>query len=315
MKIIIPKQIPFSVLKEISINFCKQQICSETTRRKSAFHLQKTILDFITEEGHEVIDSFRDIKLDTDNLNIEKEIWILWWQGLPVSNKIAEACINRVRNVKDFNFNFITKENVSKYIDISDILPLFNKGYLYIQHLADIIRIRLLKEYGGFWLDSSIALMDLEYLSNIARHFPFFSNKFYDYDKVLNISEGMYSTYFWGTFRNNPFFDFVDKMMTSFVIKHKGVIDYTQFDYSIMAGYRNIDFIKKMIDSIPFNNQNSWWLNDKLFNEFDSSLWNEITKETYFFKLSAKKYNEYDSTIQGVGKKTYWDYIVNSLWK
>lgn len=314
MKVVIPQQVPFTVLKEIGINFIKQKIGSETVQRKSAFKLQDKLLNYIITEGREIISDFSDIKLDTNNLHIERKIWLLWWQGLPVTNRIAAACIEHVLKLKNFEVNLITQNNVSEYIYIDDIMPLFNMGNLYIQHLSDIIRIRLLKKYGGFWLDSSIALIDSEYLSDIANNFSFISNKFYNYDSVQNISDGKYSTYFWGTFRNNPFFDFVDKMMTSFILNHKGIVDYTQFDYSVMAGYKKIGFIRELIDSIPYNNQNSWWLNDRIFDKFDPSLWKEITKETHFFKISAKKYNgcKVNSSNE---VKTYWDYIVNFLWK
>ena len=52
MKVVIPQQVPFAVLKEIGINYIKQKIGSETVRRKSAFKLQDKLLNYIITEGH-----------------------------------------------------------------------------------------------------------------------------------------------------------------------------------------------------------------------------------------------------------------------
>lgn len=89
-------------------------------------------------------------------------------------------------------------------------------------------------------------------------------------------------------------------------------MDYTQFDYSIMAGYRTIGFIHEIIDSIPENNQEIWWLGNRLVEKFDKNTWDEITAETHLFKLSAKRYANSDFTFPA---GSYWDYIVNTLWK
>ena len=312
MKIIIPQHIPYKVLGEVGLNFFRQKICSESVRRKSALHLQSSLLEYISIECRDIIESFRNVEIDARNVKIEKIIWLMWWQGEPIENRIVSACVENIKRLPGFDVRVITKNNISEYIDISDILPIYESGHLYIQHLADIIRIRLLKEYGGFWLDAGIAVVDSSYLSMISDKYIFFTNKFTDFDDVDNVCGGRFSTYFWGTFKSNPLFEFVDDMMSRFVITHYGVIDYTQFDYSLMAGYQNIKFIHDLIDHVPPNNQYSWWLNTRLFDEFNPLEWEKITRDTHFFKLSAKRYNNCDLLPDG---RTYWEYINRCLWK
>ena len=311
MKIIIPKNIPFRILGEIGVNYLRR---NSATRQESALHLQETLLSYISHDCVDVIDKYRNISIDNEfkQKKIDRIIWVLWWQGDVDSNPIVSVCINKLYKIKGFDVRLLTKDNVRDYIFIDDMIELYNKGKLYIQHLADMIRIRLLRKYGGFWLDASIAVIDDSYFDWIAGHFVFFSNRLSDFDSSKNVSCGKYSTYFWGTFKDNPFFSFVDEMMSSFILRHEGVLDYTQFDYSIMAGYRNIGFIRDLIDSIPENNQEMWWLGPRLLEPFDKNTWDMITADTHLFKLSAKRYATLDfSFLTG----SYWDYIVNTLWK
>lgn len=309
MKIIIPKHIPFKIYGKIIKNFF---LMNTNKHGKVAVELQNSLLDYLTDECVDIIEKYKNVRIDFNSKRIARIIWVLWWQGNYKDNPIVLECIRRMQQIKGFDVRVITKKNVSNYIEVNDFISLYDKGRIYIQHLADIIRIRLLKQYGGIWLDASIAVIDSVYFDWIINNYCFFSNKFYNFNNYQSVSWGKWSTYFWATFKDNPLFSFVDEMMTSFILRHQGVIDYTQFDYSLMVGYRNISFIKRMIDLIPENNQNMWWLGSHLLEDFNSESWNDIIKDTHLFKISAKRYAKPDFSFPS---GSYWDYIVNYLWR
>ena len=69
----------------------------------------------------------------------------------------VKACY---RNLKKFsngwNVVLLTKDNISDYIVLpNDVLKDVGKTKSFT-HLSDYIRLALLSEYGGFWIDSTI---------------------------------------------------------------------------------------------------------------------------------------------------------------
>lgn len=83
-------------------------------------------------------------------LSVPKTIW-LFWNGPP--SQCAQACLNSVRaENKDFEIIVLDSSTLIKY------LPKFPKtpNDLPIQLYSDLIRLMLLKQYGGIWLDHSI---------------------------------------------------------------------------------------------------------------------------------------------------------------
>jgi Capsular polysaccharide synthesis protein len=81
---------------------------------------------------------------------IPKTIW-LFWNGQP--SPCAQACLNSVRaKNNDFKIIVLNSSTLRKY------LPEFPKTPkdLPIQLYSDLIRLMLLKQYGGIWLDHSI---------------------------------------------------------------------------------------------------------------------------------------------------------------
>ena len=85
-------------------------------------------------------------------------IWIMWWQGYNNAPNLVKACINSVKiNNKNHNVIIITQENFKDYVMLPNfILKKFENGYISITHLSDIIRVLLLYNYGGLWIDSTV---------------------------------------------------------------------------------------------------------------------------------------------------------------
>ena len=287
MALPIPDKIPLRIFYSIAHNFLIQKYGDEQVKAKSALDLQETLLDFLKEDCKTEILSYNKHKKENEE-RIPKIIWLLWWQGVDTASPLIKKCINRFKMIPDFQLNILDKNTVENYIDISDILPLYLKGKIFIQHLADIIRIRLLRKYGGIWCDASMIILDLDYFGRLVDEYLFLTNHFIDFDDSVSVSHGKCSTYFWATFPNNPLFNFVDDCFTGFLNRHRGVIDYTQFDYTIMLGYYNIPYIHDLLDNVPPNNQNIWWLDEHYNEQFDKKIWDKITANAPLMKLSSK---------------------------
>ena len=109
---------------------------------------------------------------------IPKNIWI-FWDDLDNMPLLVGKCIDKITELnKDFNVHILSNENICNYI------PTINQfKFPKIQHKSDYIRLYMLKEYGGVWLDASIIFYQpldffLEKLNeNKSSFFAFSNNK------------------------------------------------------------------------------------------------------------------------------------------
>ena len=270
------------------------------------FKKYRMILNYIEADCSIVIEKYKGITY-TPAEKIPKQIWTLWYDESNLK-EIPKACLTRMKKLKDYKTIVLTKENLSSYIDISDIKSMLEKNIISIQFFSDIIRARVLKKYGGFWMDSTIAIINERSIDAIVQNLKFFSIKIKEFPKWQSVTEGKFSSYFWATCPNNPFFAYLDDCFTFFIKKHQAIIDYYQIDYTIMSGYEKIPFIKDLIDSIPPSNPDIFWLSGQLGKRFQIEKWKRISAETGIFKLSWRR----TTPPHNPQKETYWDYLIKT---
>lgn len=258
-----------------------------------------------------------DIEYKSNNCrkhrNIPNKFWIMWWQGVDHAPSLIKCNIKRLQNVfgKE-NVVIITQSNYDKYTSISNvIINKFNKGYISVTSLSDIIRFNILKKYGGFWIDSTVTLSDrfLNYFNKIEKK-DFFSicNKNQNYH---NISHSRWTIWFIGGVPNYDLFDYLDKFYEIYYAHHIKSIDYfltddiisyyylknpnfriqcrnlakTWYPYYILSNFDKIfslDYIYK------FNNQLEYSI-QKLTYKFDKKILNN--KKSVLYQLCIKKWN------------------------
>ena len=97
---------------------------------------------------------------------IPKIIWTYWSQAnvMPEFNKL---CIETWRKKNpDFVIHVLNDENILKFISLNE-LPKYFFEITPLQSRSDVVRLALLKKYGGIWMDSSIiCLKSLTWCSN-----------------------------------------------------------------------------------------------------------------------------------------------------
>ncbi len=90
---------------------------------------------------------------------LSKTVWLLWlqgWNSAPwLVKQVAESW--EINN-PDWNIEYITLENLRKYVHDIDYIYDRTKE-IGPQHKADIIRLSLLKNYGGVWADATMLCM------------------------------------------------------------------------------------------------------------------------------------------------------------
>ena len=87
--------------------------------------------------------------------DLPKVVWTHWDSDSPPEH--VTKTIERMRRMlPDWQVNFITTDQFLSSINQEEIPSNFNT--LRVEHQADWIRLKLLKQYGGCWMDSGILL-------------------------------------------------------------------------------------------------------------------------------------------------------------
>lgn len=120
-----------------------------------------------------------------NNYVIPKLIWIYWdSETLP---EIVRMCIEQVKKLcSDYEVMVLNENNVHNYITLPEV-----NGSLPKSNVADIIRLLLLKKYGGVWMDASIFLTEgLEWItSRMQNHEAFLFTQMNVRLTLINLSQ------------------------------------------------------------------------------------------------------------------------------
>lgn len=106
-------------------------------------------------ESLDVLDKSYDITLPHIS---SKKVWICWFQGIENAPRLVQKCYESVkRNLVDREVVLITEKNMYEYVRFPEFIQTkIERGYIKGAHLSDLLRLELLIQYGGTWLDSTV---------------------------------------------------------------------------------------------------------------------------------------------------------------
>jgi hypothetical protein len=107
---------------------------------------------------------FRRYLPDADALPLTKpieddaneKIYMIWLQGENQAPPLIKACIRSVRRHCTQELRVLNEKELFNYIDLPDaIMDKRKNGRIGNAHFADIARVELLHNHGGFWMDAT----------------------------------------------------------------------------------------------------------------------------------------------------------------
>ena len=92
------------------------------------------------------------------------KIFWCWLQGEQNAPKLYQSNLNALRkNCKNHEIIIITEKNMNQYINFpSFIRNKFNRNLIPKTHFSDMLRLELLKKYGGTWIDASVLITEYD---------------------------------------------------------------------------------------------------------------------------------------------------------
>lgn len=268
----------------------------------------ETVLKYLESKFGDYYASYDyEAPLPASNPDLENKIWMCWWQGEENAPEIVRACIDSVRrNAGGHEVIVVTDENLSKYADIPDwVLEKVRAGVMSRTHLSDLLRLSLLAEHGGLWLDATFFCTGA--LDGYLK-LPIWSIKRPDYLHA-SVACGMFANY---SLECDVSHRRVFATLRDYYLEYwqqcDGLIDYLLTDYLIVLAQRHEPSIAEAFASIEPNNPRCDDLISLLDKPFDQATWNKLTTDTLLFKLTWKK----DFRLKSQTSSTFYMFLLEN---
>ncbi len=210
-------------------------------------------------------------------------VWVCWFQGIENAPLLCQVCVARIREVfGEENVVIISKDNFREYTHIPDyIIEKWEKGIITNTHFSDILRVALLSENGGTWIDATILILQ----KDLPKYF-YDSELFIFADYISDIYPNIQSSYI-SAYTGSRIMNCARELMYAYWKRENYLLDYSLFHlFFQMAEERYPDEWNKVY---KYPNHSTHILRKSLFDQFDPDRFEEIRDVCPIQKLTYKK--------------------------
>ncbi|MDD6295240.1 MAG: capsular polysaccharide synthesis protein [Treponema sp.] len=286
-----------------------KKILNRLSRYFKNIDVNSVIVKFIEKDFKEIIEKYKkntcspaiaEIKEIAERSKTEANIWVFWWQGYEAAPVLVKKCIESVRkNAGTHTVILLTKDNWQTYADIPEyIIKKVSEGNISLTHFSDILRMALLADHGGLWLDATIFVS--QSIPDYCFTLPYFSIHYKA--SSSKITQGRWTGFCQGACRNSIIQCFCRDIFFEYWKKYARLVDYFFIDYTMLCGYKNIPAFKQLVDSVPLNNEGIKELDLHFSDTFSKEKYESILENSTFFKLNWKRIYKTENN----GQKTFY---------
>lgn len=249
------------------------------------------------------------LKTFNEKYNIENypmsrgnKVWVCWMQGMENAPELVQRCFRSIKeNIKDKEIVLLTEKNISQYVKIPDfIMDKLHRGIITRTHFSDILRVELLIQNGGTWIDATVLCT-----GNVPSYM--LEDEFFLFQKIKPGSDGStinMSSWFMTSWSNNKILLATRELLYAYWRENNRLVDYFLLHLFMMIVK---DFYREEWDNItPYPNSLPHIIQLMQFEQFDQRKWDKVCMLAPFHKLTYKVKDE------DVKKEnTYYKHIIN----
>ena len=229
-------------------------------------------------------------------------IWTCWLQGEDQAPEIVKKCIDSLRGFGR-PVVVLTEENIPDYVSIPDhILQKKKQGIINNTHFSDILRVALLSERGGTWIDATVFISDQTLIDEVMRNYPLFAYSFAMRDSISDCM--LFDSWFLHSTVQNPIIEDVRDMLYEYWRCEDSLMHYFLFHLMFSIACRRHPQVN---DAIPvFSLEPCHLLQHEMLHPYDELRWRHIMQCSGVHKLTYK----YDTTVDI--RSTMLEHLINS---
>ena len=233
----------------------------------------------------------------------QKIIWTCWLQGLENAPVLVKKCIDSMRHYANgYQVEVIDLHNLLQYVQLPDfVMSKYKAGIIPHAHFSDMIRLTLLEQYGGVWIDSTILMTDVlpDYIINA--------------DLFLFRGSGIGHTHIYNPFLaakpHHPIIQSMLQLLYAYWENENKLVSYSIFHLFFSIAIENSALNQFLWSKIPnISGTQMFYLQPQLGEPFDKSIYELATRLSPFHKLTYK----FDHFGIDISKKgTFYDVLIN----
>lgn len=218
-------------------------------------------------------------------------IWSCWLQGADNMPKMVSQCIaSQQRMLPDYEHRLLTIGNIDKYVDLpNEIIDKYKRGIIPAASFSDILRLCVLKKYGGVWMDASVYCSGLRNMKLQERWQRIESSPFTVFryfQRGIAQPVGL-STWFIAATKNNVICSTVLDMLVAYWRDFDCLVDY--YLIHLFMGMC-LNAFPEMNSLIPHENSfHSLLLGSNLAQVYDDAWWQDVAEHVSIHKLNYRK--------------------------
>jgi hypothetical protein len=214
-----------------------------------------------------------------------EKIFSLWLQGEQNAPPLIEACYRSIRhNCPEQQFVVLDEKSLSEYIDLPGvIMDKYRREQIRRAHFADIVRVELLHNHGGFWLDSTCFVTSpIPQFIVDQDFFVFMAGSIRAASHIQNC--------FIRARRGAPLLEGWRAMIHEYWMHEPNAIDYFMHQLLFKKLVQNNPRAIELFDHMPHVSQDPthamWW--SAGMRPFDRSAFEQLTANSFFQKTSYR---------------------------
>lgn len=265
-----------------------------------------------------VLDRYRDVDVSSViKVGSDSCVWRYWHQGAGNAPYPVDVTLRSTDGrCRGHEVITLDKDTYGRYVDVPGyIVDHLDRGDMNIAVFSDYLRLSLLREYGGIWLDSTFLMTDV--LPEDVDGMAFYSiRRAQRRDWV--VTRDLWSVCLLACGPGNPLISFCQDFLTEYWQHESAPIGYLMTDCIIALAYDEISQIREMVDAVPDNNTHCFDFLTPMRNEpADDELLRRMRQDTYVWQLSYKygydthtrdgRVTNFGRLIQMVGESTTGD--------
>ena len=236
---------------------------------------------------------------NTNDEENPKIIWQYWHQGEDKAPTIVKKCLETIKKYyPDYQINVLSYETIKDYIQLPErFYWLLKNDKISVAHFSDILRLNLLSQYGGMWIDATIyatGKLDDKILNS--NFFMFQKNP------KIDPSQNNNSCYFVKANKGNIFLEAIKLAFEKYLSENDFIMNYFTFEHLVTMLSNSTEELTEIWNKMPCIYTNDICaIQDKKFNKIDKSDFDKILNSTTIHKLTYKTipegYSEKDTYL------------------